>query len=307
MATRLHPLSDRMGKWVINSVNPKATIESVHTLLGATSSRLYSIMLRVGTQSQHLVLREFHNTSWLLDEPDLAQHEAESLLWAARTGLPVPALIAFDASGETCGKPAVLMSWLEGKIILKPQNIESWLQGLAKTLVQIHKVEAADFPWNYFSYNDIATLRAPSWSQVPKIWELALQQVKNPPPPYQPSFIHRDYHPANVLWHDNKVSGVVDWTNACRGAAGIDIGHCRWNLAMLYDIPTADAFLTAYVKCTDTAFMHHPYWDILAVINTLSGVPTVYKGWKDFGITGLTDAMMLERTDAYMVNLVGKI
>ncbi|WP_081412680.1 phosphotransferase [Fictibacillus gelatini] len=26
-------------------------------------------------------------------------------------------------------------------------------------------------------------------------------------------FIHRDYHPCNVLWEDGRLTGVVDWVN----------------------------------------------------------------------------------------------
>lgn len=47
--------------------------------------------------------------------------------------------------------------------------------------------------------------------------------VREPRPQVKPCFIHRDYHPTNILWVDDKVSGVVDWVNACRGPAGIDI------------------------------------------------------------------------------------
>jgi len=306
MITGSHSLTDRMCQWIIQAVNPQASIHSVHKLPGATSSLLYTIILKEGDAEQYLVLREFNNAQWLSEEPDIALHEACSLDMAARTGLPVPNLIAYDTRGEACGTPAILMSHLKGKVVLNPENMQNWLHQLAEVLAHIHKVETDNFSWSYFSYNDIETMDFPEWSQVPEVWKLAISYAKKPHPHYKPCFIHRDYHPANVLWHENKVSGIVDWANACRGPTGIDLGHCRWNLAMLYGITIADEFLAAYKTIAGSSFNYNPYWDILSVIDTLSGAPTVYTGWKDFGITNLTDALMIERTDHYIEDLVNK-
>lgn len=123
-------------------------------------------------------------------------------------------------------------------------------------------------------------------------------------PQSQLSFIHRDYHPTNVLWSNNKVSDVVDWVNACLGPVGIDIGHCRLNLAQLYDVATADAFLHAYSKYAEPQFQYEPYWDLLSLIDILFGPPTVYPCWPAFGVTELTDALVTERLENYMLSLV---
>lgn len=306
MTIEVHSLSDTMCKWIINVVNHQASIQSAHKLPGATSSVLYTLVIKEGEKERSLVLREFNNVGWLSDEPDIAWHEACSLNMAARTGLPVPSLIACDKDGEACGVPVILMSHLKGEVVLKPENMQSWLQQLAESLIQIHQVNADDFSWNYFSYNEIDKIAIPEWSKVPDVWRIAISYAKKPHPKYKPCFIHRDYHPANVLWHDGKVSGVVDWANACCGPAGIDLGHCRWNLAMLYGIQIADEFLAAYQTIAGSTFYYDPYWDILSVIDTLSGSPTVYSGWRDFGITELTDALMVERTDQYIEDLVKK-
>jgi aminoglycoside phosphotransferase (APT) family kinase protein len=44
-------------------------------------------------------------------------------------------------------------------------------------------------------------------------------------PEHHVRFIHRDYHQGNVLWHDNRVSGVIDWTTGCTGPPGIDLAR----------------------------------------------------------------------------------
>ncbi|MBL5777794.1 aminoglycoside phosphotransferase family protein, partial [Bacillus sporothermodurans] len=141
----------------------------------------------------------------------------------------------------------------------------------------------------------------------PELWGAVFDFVREPRPQVKPCFIHRDYHPTNILWVDDKVSGVVDWVNACRGPAGIDIGHCRLNLAMLFGVSTADEFLSAYEKLAGYSFSYHPYWDLLSLIDILFGSPEVYPGWIAFGVTNLTDQMMVDRLDQYMKSLLKKI
>ncbi|MDF2683718.1 MAG: aminoglycoside phosphotransferase, partial [Brevibacillus sp.] len=278
-------LPERVLEWVVNSVDPKGKVLSVQRLCGGISSMIHRISLQVNDGEREVVVRQFDNRDWLRAEPDLALHEAESLRFAAGPGLPTPQLIASDDYGERCGVPAVLMTRLEGAVVLNPQDMEGWVNGLAQALVRIHEKKACDFPWSYFSYNDIHTLETPEWVKHPQVWQSVIEYVKQPYPAFRECFIHRDYHPTNVLWTDHTVSGVVDWVNACRGPAGIDIGHCRVNLAQLFDAATADAFLTAYQSYAGESFRYDPYWDLLSLTDILFGKPQVYAGWTALGVT----------------------
>ena len=83
-------------------------------------------------------------------------------------------------------------------------------------------------------------------------------------PAYRPTFVHRDFHPGNVLWRRGRLSGVVDWANACRGPAGCDLAHCRANLMELSGRESADRFLAAYKSLTGEDY--HPYWEVASVL-----------------------------------------
>ncbi|WP_051621045.1 phosphotransferase family protein [Paenibacillus sp. UNC451MF] len=301
-----YALSERSLKWVIHSIHSRAVVRSVRQLLGGTSSLILHLSLEVEETVQEVVLRLFDNTEWLLEEPDAAHHEAECLRWAAKAGLPTPQLIACDVTGSECDMPAVLMTWIEGRVQLEPTDLKSWVNGLAETLAAIHSVEANDFPWIYSPYIDVASPEKPSWSNVPQLWDAAIRIVQGPQPAAEPCFIHRDYHPGNVLWIGEKISGVVDWANGCRGPAAIDVGHCRRDLALLHGIPAADAFLSAYMLHAGERFRYDPYWDLLSLMDTLFGSPTVDPGWEAFGMNGLTDEMMRKRTDEYMISLLNR-
>jgi len=269
-------------------------------LLGSTSSILYEIT----TDSSVVVLRQFDNAEWLMEEPDLVQHEAASLQKASASGLPAPSLIAFDETGEVSGLPSIVMTKVEGQVELLPNDFTKWTDGLAKILAMIHRVEADGFSWKYVSYTHRDAVQLPEWTKKPAVWQSAFERLQGKIPAFRETFIHRDFHPTNVLWLGDEVSGVVDWPNACRGPAGIDVGHCRVNLALLYSVEVANSFLKAYENHAGSSFTYDSYWDIVSAFDFLDGPPTVYSGWAAFGMTGLTDAMMEERMDVFVGSLV---
>jgi hypothetical protein len=44
--------------------------------------------------------------------------------------------------------------------------------------------------------------------------------------------VHLDFHPGNVLVHDGRISGLVDWDGAGRGDGRLDLVTLRFDLAM---------------------------------------------------------------------------
>ena len=88
--------------------------------------------------------------------------------------------------------------------------------------------------------------RPPRLGHSADAWRRAIEVVDGPAPSDERRFIHRDYHPGNVLWARGRVSGVIDWVNASIGAPEADVGHCRVNLAGRFGQPAADRFLDLY-------------------------------------------------------------
>src|SRR5690606_26068046 len=95
--------------------------------------------------------------------------------------------------------------------------------------------------------------------------------------------------------------------NACKGPAGIDVGHCRVDMAQLHGVEYSDAFLTAYQKHAGELFLYDPYWDLIALIDILFGPPEVYLGWPALGVKGLTNEIIAHRLDEYMLSLLKRI
>ena len=298
-------LSENSWRWIEGATG--ARVISVRVLPGATSSLLHAVEVEGGTGKRSLVLRRFVNEKWVKAEPDVAVREGMSLQHATRAGLLAPELIALDADGEHCGVPATLVERLGGAVVLEPTDREQWLRGLAETAARIHRVDAAGFRWKYRRYNEGATLTLPRWSKQQDAWAKAIEIVEGPPRSYSECFVHRDYHPGNILWQNGRVSGVVDWVNGCRGPAGIDVAWCRHNLANLHGVPVADEFLAAYVAEAGSEFTYDPYWDLMSVVELLPGPLSMYEGWLASGVPNISDATMRERVDEYVASVVARL
>jgi Ser/Thr protein kinase RdoA (MazF antagonist) len=196
---------------------------------------------------------------------------------------------------------------LRGNVVLEPANWNEWLEGLAQAAAQIHRVVADGFYWKYRRYNDEDALAVPGWSKRQEAWKTTIEVVQGPAPSYRECFVHRDYHPSNVLWWNGSVSGVVDWVNGCRGPAGIDVAWCRHNLANLHGVSAADDFLSAYIAAAGSVFQYDPYWDLMSVVELLPGPPSMYEGWRATGFGDISDALMRERVDLYVASVVARL
>ena len=229
---------------------------------------MYALELN-GEAGASLVLRCYVRPDLSAEEPDLAQREAAALRAATNLDVATPGLVAVDAAGAAVGVPAVLMTWLPGRVIWDPRNPTKWLQRLAEVLPEIHEGDTtATGLGSYFNYQQ-DSYEPPGWASDTLLWEQAIDIFHGPVLENDRCFVHRDYHPGNVLWRRGHVTGVVDWQSACVGPPSIDIAHCRANL-FLYAPNVADAYVELAEDATGRPF--HRWADIAALIGMLDGL-----------------------------------
>jgi aminoglycoside phosphotransferase (APT) family kinase protein len=234
-----------------------ARIAAVRALDGGMSSAVHALDLADG---RALVLRRYVRIEWLEEEPDVPYREPVALELLRDGPLPTPRLVASDPAGADAGDPAVLMTRLAGAIEWAPADLDGFLRGLAELLPAIHATPTSPQLPAYAPYA-LETDRPPPWTRRPEVWERGFSVFDDPPPTAERRFIHRDFHPGNVLWTRGAVTGVVDWANASIGDPGADVGHCRVNLAGVLGLEAADRFLEL-----SGIEDYHPYWDIAAAL-----------------------------------------
>jgi aminoglycoside phosphotransferase (APT) family kinase protein len=247
---------------------------------GATSSAVHDLVVETRDgRVRRFILRRFTDQDWLAREPDVAAREAEALTLLEATPLATPRLIAVDNAAEHCDVPAVLMTRVPGRPSAAPDDLDGFVRRLAEPLPIVHETPLAasaaipGYRPYYLEEARRGELLAPRDTGARASWERAIEVHATPPPSGERAvFLHRDYHPGNVLWRRGRVSGIVDWVNGSRGPVDADLGHCRVNLAMAYSLDAADRFLAAHRALTG-ARDYHPYWDIVAAVGMLPEHP----------------------------------
>ncbi len=277
----------------------------IEEMSGSTSSTLFQVSL---TESElPFVLRCHTNPDWLKEEPDVVVHEAGALAVLAHSDIPAPRVVAVDPFGAYCSVPSLLMTSLPGRVILKPHDLHAWLLQIAQPLQKIHSLPATGFGWKYSPYVNPANAQVPNWTHNPDLWQRVIDVARRPLPDFTPAFIHRDYHPANLLFENGQLSGIVDWPNACLGPADFDIAWCRQNLTWMYGVETADRFLSACREIGGIRFTYDPFWDILAGIEVLPGPIQYYPPWQQFGLPSIAASELLRREEALLKSALQQI
>lgn len=297
-------LSQKTIRWLERELT--GVLNETRPLLGGTSSRLWQLKVSGKDSIMNVVLREYTNRDWLAVEPEIAEQEARNLIALEDVPVCAPNLLASDPYAFKTAYPTVVMSLTEGQVSLNPTNKSKWIDEMAKMLAHIHEtpVTVASL---YFRYFDPSQPVTAEWSSQPEAWKRAFKRLKRTVESSgETTFIHRDFHPGNVLFEEEKITGIVDWPNACMGPREVDVAHCRWNLAMMHGQETADTFLSAYL--THSSLKNYdPYWDLEASANVFSETsPEVYPGWEAFGYTDLTAEMIRERMDAFLTQALNK-
>lgn len=271
-------------------------------LKGGITSSVNAVRLADGRE---VVLRQWTDNPMVSEaaKPQHVRNEAAMLQRVATLPLPTPELVAIDPTGELSGgPPALVMTKLPGAVLLEPS--EQWIHDFASALAVVHETNCDDlreFVW----WIRPAELEIPSWSTRPEIWRDAIAVANDPNLSYEPCFIHRDWQHFNVLWLDTQISGVVDWIEASRGPSGIDVGHCRRNLAALFSPEVAEDFLTAYEDTSGSIVDSR--WDIVSLLGHLPRpdptLETQVSGRRSIDWAGMNDR--LETVLAHSLHRLG--
>ena len=258
-------------EWVERTLGRGARVVATRLLTGGLTSLVHELTVeRMGRRSRY-VLRTWPadnvHKDWIVRT---VAAEAAVLSALERSDVPAPKLIASTVD-DTAGGPALLMTRVPGRLILMPPDREHWLRQMAQTLARIHELEPTGA--GFESWLDAGSLTPPADASRSDIWREAFALVAIQPKSIRTCFIHRDYQHFNLLWSRDRLTGVVDWGGACVGPPGIDVGHCRLNLTLLFSADVAERFRELYQAESGRAV--DPYWDLHAL---LSYGPD----WKDF-------------------------
>src|SRR5262245_36795900 len=257
--------------WAEQTLGRGARVAGWTRLTGGLTSNVHRLTVERNGRRETYVLR------WWAERREWEHWIAravpeETAVLTKLEGTGSPAQRALDSAVDAAlGIPAVLMTCLPGKLHLMPRDREHWLRQMARMLARIHALALDVKPFE--SWLDRSQLSPPPDASRAEVWKEAIALVAGERLSRRTCFLHRDYQHFNMLWAGERLTGVVDWGEACVGPPEIDVGHCRLNLAVLFSADVADRFLAMYEA--ESGCKVDAWWDVHAL---LSYGPS----WKEF-------------------------
>ncbi|EGX59241.1 aminoglycoside phosphotransferase [Streptomyces zinciresistens K42] len=307
--------------WVSRHLEAGERVLGAEALHGGITAEMRR--LTIGTRgggTRQLVLRSFVAPMFAARAGELLDREARTLALLAGTAVRAPEAVAVDPDAAQCAYPSLLMTCLPGRTVLDDEGLASRMPLLARRLVTIHAVRPAERQRTYEAWTTADAVVAPRGAAT-AAWAAAADVIRRPAPPWQGRFLHRDFHPGNVLFDGPapspaaragtvapghaapRISGVVDWVETCWGPADLDVAHCSTNLALLHDPSWGPRFADAYEEAggvlAGTAG-ERLYWRLLDALAFAGDARRVARPWQEAGRTELTARAVEARLDAYV-------
>ncbi|MFD3806757.1 phosphotransferase family protein [Streptomyces sp. NPDC058619] len=301
--------------WVEKELSAAERIEKVERLRGGWTSEMRRLGLSGPAGRRSLVLRSFVKPFFVRHAEGLLTREAAILRLLGDTDVPAATLVAVDATAQYCDYPSLLMSQLPGTVRLDDQGADDRAELLARQLVRIHRlpVTTQQRPRTYQAWASTERVTPSAATERPELWQRAVDVIRREPPAWQGCFLHRDFHPGNVLFagtnDDPQISGVVDWVETSWGPADLDVAHCSTALALLHGVPAGMRFADRYVAAGGTLAEDgtaHLYWRLLDALGFAPDAEKVAVPWRELGRADLTASVLTQRLEGYIESLFSR-
>jgi aminoglycoside phosphotransferase (APT) family kinase protein len=301
---------------VINALSNSSVILNISRLEGGIENDVYLIdFINRYSERVKVVLRicSEYNTKTF---PNLYFEQWKILSCLYDSGLPVQKPLWLDERGEIFGTPAIVISYLPGKGDLSPTNIYKWTQQMGEVLAKVHRfnydVKGMPVMFNRDKDTDIMLAEKPDekvlgmYRQGRKLWEYLLKNWSNVKKNSK-VFLHQDFHPGNIIWDGENLSGIVDWDGASVGHAGYDISHCRVDLVLQFGQDIADLFLASYQDAYGERIDKLPFWDLHRALNAIPNYVYWIPGMHGLGRTDLNPQNMWKRLEKFVDITISEI
>ncbi|MFI2611165.1 phosphotransferase family protein [Kitasatospora sp. NPDC018619] len=303
---------DGTRRWVQGLLGPGERLGAVSALKGGWTSRMrrLEVLRPHGAAPYALVLRSFVKPFYRRHAPGLLACEAAVLRLLEASGVPAARLVAVDARGAACEHPSLLMTHLPGSVRVAEDGEARARAGLlAAQLAAVHAlaVDEGGRPRPWQAWTAPERVAVPEGTGRGGLWERAVRVIGGEVPAYEPCFLHRDFHPGNVLFTGRgaglAVGGVVDWVETSWGPADLDVAHCSTALALLHGPRAGMAFADLYTAAGGRALADgraHLYWRLLDALAFAPDARKVAEPWRELGRDDLTAAVLSARLEDYL-------
>ncbi|MFN2610994.1 MAG: phosphotransferase family protein [Actinomycetota bacterium] len=225
--------------------------------------------------------------------------EWDRLSFARALALPAPDPVALDADGRWFGAPAIVMRRLQGRPQVSPSKLQPWLEQIAAAMVTIQGVSAKGGPAAVRRPHKAEQWEPPVGLRRTALVKDAIEVIEQQLPlalKGERAFGHGDFHPGNLVWSRDRLSGVVDWSAARVGPRAHEVAYCRADLTVLMGADVADQFLQAYERAWGSPLGEDLWvWDLVCALDAMRFGYLWVIAYREQGKTDLTSSNVWPR------------
>lgn len=281
-------------------------------------SEMYSFNVEYGPVGERrhegLILRIYPGD----DAHGKSAHEFHSMRQLHKAGYPVPQVLVLERENSPFGKPFVIMERIEGQVLWpllfssSEEKQQELLTLFCELFVQLHTLDWRPFVDDVASYEmespyvfvdrwlstaHDSLARFPRSGFLPVVeW---LEERRDGVPCPQPSLVHSDFHPFNILVRDDGSAVVIDWT-------GLHVSDSRFDLAWTLLLTSThgseewrNRFLQEYERLAGAKVKQIEYFEVCACARRLFDVSvSLSEGAEKRGMRSEAVTMMKQQMGA---------
>ena len=222
------------------------------------------------------------------DEVSPAESEFRALALAAKHGVAAPAPIWVDRIG-LFPERAIVISFVEGQVVLDPADPIDWAAQLAAALNSIHGIRTTPADQALFPElgdDDSHYQGREALEQHPLGKELWVRRIGaiDSLQPVDPVYVHHDFWSGNTLWIDDALVAVLDWEGGTIADPAIDVAYCALDIRLLGLEEAAGHFVEVYRELSGRDLPNLWYWELQALTRPMPDIAIWVPSWQAMGI-----------------------
>ncbi|MFZ4507992.1 MAG: phosphotransferase family protein [Fimbriimonas sp.] len=220
---------------------------------------------------------------------DAGAHEFRVLEAVFRAGLPVPRPLWL---GEAHDGHFLLLEFLPGRATANPANPTEFIREMAATLAHIHQTDLSSGQLDFLPQTRSRYIS--SREELNKDFRepeiVATLEEAGEQPVSRSVLRHGDFWPGNILWQDDKITGIIDWENALLGPAIADLAISRLDVLWILGVEAMEEFTARYLELNSINTATLPYWDLRTSLRPLPNLEEWAGPYESLGRPDVTTA-----------------
>jgi aminoglycoside phosphotransferase (APT) family kinase protein len=258
---------------LLQAIDPAYRLLGTEPLSGGLATETTALAVGTPGGARHFVVRR-HGPRDLANNPDIAAQEFRLLRLLAAERIAVPPPIHLDCRCGIFPTPCLVVGYVEGVTASDAAPPAELADAIADYLATLHRIDGnrTDLAFMPQVEGRLAAIvaRTPatpdetlSESRIRTALATALPLVAR----NNPTVLHGDIWPGNLIWCDGAIAAAIDWEDSAVGDPLADLGNARFELAWSIGAEYADRLTERYhALMPGIALDDLPVWDLHAAI-----------------------------------------